>query len=384
VNEPIAISRVVVDDEQERLVIEVLRSGQLAQGAMVARLEEAFAAVCDVRHAVAVNSGTAALAAAVEGAGIEPGDEIVTTPFTFAATLNAILRAGATARFVDIEPETFNIDHRQLAAAVTDRTRVVMPVHLFGQPARVDEIAALASARGLTLIEDAAQAHGATVAGRPVGSFGIGCFSMYATKNVWAGEGGIVTTNDDELATRLRLIRNQGTREQYRYEIVGQNYRLTEIQAALAIPQLATLELMNGRRGANAARLTAGLEGVPGLVTPVVATGRTHVFHQYTIRVTPEARIDRDALSMRLRERGIGTGVFYPRVVFDHDCYRGHPNVVATEVPEAFRAAGEVLSLPVHPLLSVSDIDCVVDEVRAALGASSLERMPLSTTVGDG
>jgi dTDP-4-amino-4,6-dideoxygalactose transaminase len=201
-----------------------------------------------------------------------------------------------------------------------------------------------------------------------VGSFGIGCFSLYATKNVSAGEGGIITTDDDELDTRLRLIRNQGSPEPYRYEIVGHNYRLTELQAALAIPQLPRLEMSNSRRRANAARLSEGLEGIAGVITPSVGIGRTHVFHQYTIRVTAAARLDRDALAARLHERGLGTGVFYPRVVFDHDCYRGHPGVVIAEVPEAFRAAREVLSLPVHPLLSASELDRIVDEVRSALG----------------
>jgi perosamine synthetase len=368
-SDQIAISQVVVGAEEERLVLAVLRSGQLAQGPMVARLEVEFATLCGVRHAIAVNSGTAALVAAMEAAELQPGDEVVTTPFTFAATLNAILEAGATARFADIDLETFNIDPDGLAAAITDRTRVVMPVHLYGQPAAMDTISELSSARDLLIIEDAAQAHGATVAGRKVGSFGIGCFSLYATKNVSTGEGGIITTDHDELADRLRLLRNQGMRAGYRYEIAGHNYRLTDLQAAIALPQLERLEASTARRRAHAARLSAGLEGMIGIVAPVVAVGRTHVFHQYTIRVTTEARLDRDALAARLRARGVGTGIYYPRVVFDYDCYRDHPGVVVSEVPEAFRAAREVLSLPVHPHLSVSDIDRIVDEVGAALEA---------------
>ena len=289
-SDPIAISQVVVGEEEERLVLAVLRSGQLAQGPMVARLELEFATMCGVRHAIAVNNGTTALVAALQAAELRPGDEVVTSPFTFAATLNAILEAGATALFADIDPETFNIDPYRLAAAITDRTRVVMPVHLYGQPAAMDTISELASARELLIVEDAAQAHGATVAGRRVGSFGVGCFSLYVTKNISTGEGGIITTDDDELADRLRLLRNQGMRARYQYEIAGHNYRLTDLQAAMAIPQLERLEASNARRRAHAARLSAGLEGMIGIVAPTVAPGRTHVFHQYTIRVTAAAR----------------------------------------------------------------------------------------------
>jgi perosamine synthetase len=316
-----------------------------------------------------VNSGTSALVAALEVVGLRPGDEVVTTPFTFAATLNAILEAGASARFADIDPETFTVDPSGLEAAVTDRTRVAMPVHLYGQPAAMDAISKWAAARDLLIVEDAAQAHGAAVGSRSVGSYGIGCFSLYATKNIATGEGGIITTDDDGVADRLRLLRNQGMRKRHQYEIAGHNYRLTDLKAAVAIPQLERLEASNARRRAHAARLSAALEDVAGIVVPAVAAGRTHVFHQYTIRVTAAARLDRDALAAQLRARGIGTGIYYPRVVFDHDCYRDHPGVVASEVPEAFRAAREVLSLPVHPHLSVSDVDRVADQLREALGA---------------
>jgi dTDP-4-amino-4,6-dideoxygalactose transaminase len=366
-SDPIAISQVVVGEDEERLVLAVLRSGRLAQGPMVARLEREFATMCGVRHAIAVTNGTVALVAALQTAELQVGDEVVTTPFTFAATLNAILEAGATARFADIDPQTFTLDPDALADATTDRTRVVMPVHLFGQPAAMDTISEFAAARGLLTVEDAAQAHGATVAGRRVGSFGIGCFSLYATKNVSAGEGGIITTDDDALADRLRLLRNQGMGARYQYEVVGHNYRLTDVQAALAIPQLEGLVASNARRAAHAARLSAGLGDVIGIAVPHVAPGRTHVFHQYTIRVTPAARLDRDALAARLHARGVGTAVYYPRAVFDYDCYRDHPRVAVSEVPEAIRAAREVLSLPVHPYLSVPDLDRIVDEVRTAL-----------------
>jgi perosamine synthetase len=292
--------------------------------------------------------------------------------------LNAILEAGATARFADIDAETFNIDPNLLAEAITDRTRVLMPVHLYGQPAAMESICELAAERDLLIVEDAAQAHGAKVGGRPVGSYGIGCFSLYATKNISSGEGGMITTDDDARADRLRLLRNQGMRKRYQYEIVGHNYRLTDLQAAVAIPQLQRLEASTARRRAHAAQLSAGLQGVAGILVPSVAPGRTHAFHQYTIRVLASARLDRDALAARLQARGVGTGIYYPRVVFDHECYRGRPGLaegldeidgIDPGFPEAFRAAREVLSLPVHPHLSAADVDRIVDEVRAALSA---------------
>jgi dTDP-4-amino-4,6-dideoxygalactose transaminase len=366
-SDEIALTQLVIGDEEERLVLAVLRSGQLAQGPMVARLERDFAAMCGVRHAIALNSGTAALVAALQAAELRPGDEVVTTPFTFAATLNAILAVGATAVFADIDPDTFTIDPVQLSAAITERTRAVIPVHLYGQPAAMNDIAELAAARSLVIVEDAAQAHGALVGDRAVGSFGIGCFSLYATKNVSSGEGGMLTTDDDDLADRVRLLRNQGMRSRQQHEVAGYNYRLTDLQAAVAIPQLGRLAGANELRRGHAARLSAGLAGTTGIVTPAVGAGRTHVFHQYTIRVTGAARLDRDALAVRLLDRGIASAVYYPRVVFDHECYRDEPRVVPSPVPRASRAAREVLSLPVHPHLSVSDIDRIIDEVRTAL-----------------
>ena len=363
----ISISGVHVDEETERLVLDVLRSGHIAQGPMVARLEREFATLCGVPHAIAVTNGTVALVAALQALGVGPGDEVVTSPFTFVATLNAILGCGAVARFADIDPRTFTVDPAAVADAITPRTRVLMPVHLYGQAADMAHIAPLAADRGLAVVEDAAQAHGATVDGRAVGSFGLGCFSLYGTKNVTSGEGGMITTDDDVLADTLRVLRNEGMRARYQYERVGYNYRLTDVQAAIAIPQLAHLADSNERRRHNAASLDRGLADIPGLRTPLVASGHNHVFHQYTVRVTRDSRLDRDELARHLAENGIETGIYYPRVVHDYDCYRTHPGVVATPVPQAVRAAREVLSLPVHPHLSSNDVDRVVDVVRRAL-----------------
>jgi len=364
----IPISAVDIDEESERLVLEVLRSGRLAQGPMVERFEDSFARLCGVDHAVAVANGTVSLVASLQALGLGPGDEVVTSPFTFVATLNAILEAGATARFADIEPDTFTVQPDAVGAACTERTRVLMPVHLYGQPASMDELASLAARHDLTIVEDAAQAHGAKVGARRVGSYGLGSFSFYATKNITTGEGGIVTTDDSALADRIRLLRNQGMRARYQYEVAGHNYRMTELQAAIGLPQLARADALIERRQRNAARLTDGLAGVDGLALPMVRTGRSHVWHQYTVRITDEARLGRDDFTAALADRGIGCGVYYPKLVFDYDCYRDHPRVVAGNFPVAIRATEQVVALPVHPQLTEAELDQIVTTVRDILG----------------
>ncbi len=364
---PIPITTVRLGAEEEALVLEVLRSGMLAQGPMVERLERDFARLVGVPHAVAVNNGTTALVAALQALGVGPGDEVITSPFTFVATMNAILEVGATARLADISLDDYCLDPARAAELVGPSTRVVMPVHLYGQSADMAAFTALASSNSLAIVEDAAQAHGSTFDGRPVGSFGVGCFSFYATKNFTTGEGGIITTTDDAIADRLRLLRNQGMRARYQYEIAGHNYRMTDLQAAVGIPQLERFEHTTSSRERNAAVLNEGLSGIDGLVIPTVMPGRRHVFHQYTVRVTSDARIDRDALIDHLGAAGIGCGIYYPRTVIDYDCYRNDPRVLAADIPEAERAAREVLSLPVHPYLSDADLERIVAAVRSAL-----------------
>ncbi len=363
---PITVVRLGAEEEAE--VLAVLRSGMLAQGPVVGRLESAVARLTGTRHAVAVSSGTTALVVALEALGLGPGDEVVTSPFTFVATVNAVLEAGATVRFADIG-EDFMIRPDAVAAALGPRTRVVMPVHLFGQAADLAGISGVLGGRDdVTLVEDAAQAIGARFEGRAVGSFGVGCFSLYATKNIGCGEGGVVTTDDDALAERIRLLRNQGMRIRYQYEVAGHNYRLTDLQAAVAVPQLARIESLSAARAANAGVLDDGLAGIDGLVLPRARPGRHHVWNQYTVRVLPGARTDRDGLAAGLAERGIGTGIYYPRVAFDYDCYRNHPRVVAEPMPAAESAAREVLSLPVHPHLTPIEIERIVTAVREVLG----------------
>jgi perosamine synthetase len=364
----IPVSAVRIGEEEERLVVEVLRSGHLTQGKVVEQLESAFADLCSCAHAVAVSSGTAALVAALRTLGVGPGQEVVTSPFTFVATVNAIIAVGATVRFADIGAD-FNIDVAAVRAAITSSCRAVLPVHLYGQAADMPGISQIAHESGLAVVEDAAQAHGATVGGKPVGSFGVGCFSLYATKNVFAGEGGMITTDDDELAGRLRILRNQGMREHYDYVMVGENLRLTDVHAAIALPQLHTLAERTESRRRHAARLQEGLRDVPGLIVPVEEPGRRHVWHQFTVRVTGDAPVTRAELIARLTAAGVGTAVHYPRAIIDHDVYRGHPLVAGSDVPNARLAAEQVLSLPVHPWLSTGDLDHIVESVREALHA---------------
>ncbi|WP_199423584.1 DegT/DnrJ/EryC1/StrS family aminotransferase [Actinotalea solisilvae] len=365
----IPISTVVLGPEVEAKVLEVLRSGMVAQGPVVAEFERRFAELTGVKHAVAVNNGTTALVAAIQVQDLQPGDEVVTSPFTFVATLNAILEAGATATFADIATEDFNLDAAAAEAAITDRTKVLMPVHLYGQTVQADAFADLAQRRGLALIEDSAQSHGATFEGRAAGSFGIGCFSFYGTKNLTTGEGGIITTDDDDVADRLRVLRNQGMRARYQYEMAGHNYRLTDLQAALVLPQLDRYEQTVATRKQNATALIEGLADVPGLVVPRELPGRSHVWHQFTVRITPEAPVSRDEFIAKLTEAGIGNGIYYPKLVFDYDCYRDHPRVRISDVPVAAQVVTEVVSLPVHPKVSGVDVQHIVDSVRRILGA---------------
>jgi len=355
----IPISAPLLGEEEKKAVLETIDSGQLAQGKKVKAFEDAFAAVCGVKHAIATSSGTTALHTAVLAHGIGPGDEVITTPFTFIASANAALFTGAKPVFVDIDERTYNMDPGRIEAAISPRTKAILPVHLFGNPCDMEAIMDIAAKHGLVVIEDACQAHGATVGGRRVGSFGTGCFSFYPTKNITTAEGGIITTNDDELADRARLIRSHGQRERYYHEMIGYNFRMTEIQAAIGLVQLGKLEQFNTARRAHAAYLTAHLKGV---TVPSETPGCRHVYHQYTIRV-PAAGGGRDALANHLRERGIGTMIYYPvpvhkQVVYQRLGYQDH-------LPLAESASREVLSLPVHPALTREELDQIIEGVNS-------------------
>jgi perosamine synthetase len=355
-NQPfIPIAKPQLGDEEKAAVIAVLDSGMLAQGQRVAEFEARFAELCGVKHGVAVASGTAALWLTVLAHGIGPGDEVITTPFSFIASSNCIIYVGARPVFVDIEPDTCLIDAAAIESKITKRTRAILPVHLYGQPCDMAAIMEIAGRHNLIVIEDACQAHGATFEGQPAGSFGTGCFSFYPTKNMTMGEGGIVTTNDDALAERLRLLRNHGQSQRYQHTTLGYHFRTTEIQAAIGLAQLEKLPAWNEQRIANARYLSERLRGVR---VPAVRPNRRHVFHQYTIRVSG----NRQALQDHLREQGIGTAVHYPcpihrQLVYQSLCYDG-------VLPHAEAASQEVLSLPVHPALSQSDLDRIVAAVN--------------------
>ncbi|MFH8250737.1 DegT/DnrJ/EryC1/StrS family aminotransferase [Microbacterium sp. B2969] len=363
----IPISTVRLGDDVAERVLEVIRSGIIAQGPVVAEFEREFATLQQVEHAVAVNNGTTALVASLEVLDLEEGDEVVTTPFTFAATLNAILEAGATVRFADIRLDDYCIDPESISARLTDRTRVVMPVHLYGQAADMAPIAQIAASRGLSIVEDAAQAHGATYGGAPVGGFGLAGFSFYATKNLTTGEGGMITTNDGELADKLRILRNQGMRARYEYVMAGHNYRLTDLAAAVVLPQLATYADQLAARRRNAAGLIERLGEVDGLVLPQELPGREHVWHQFTV-LLPDGT-DRAAFVDRLTAAGVGSGIYYPRLVHDYGVYRKDPRVVIEETPNAALVASRCLSLPVHAGVTEADLDVIASAVREAVEA---------------
>jgi dTDP-4-amino-4,6-dideoxygalactose transaminase len=362
----IAISAPLLGDLEERLVLEVLRSGRLAQGPMVERFEASVRDAVGARHAVAVSNGTSALVAALLAHGIGPGHEVITTPLTFVATLNAILSVGAVPVFVDVGDD-FNLDPALLGEAIGDRTRAVLPVHLYGQPADMRAIGEATRGRDIALVEDAAQALGAAQGERPAGSFGTGCFSFYATKNVTTGEGGVVTTSDEAVARSVRHLRDQGQRARYDYVVAGLNLRMTELQGALGVAQMTRLADVVAARRRNAGVLREGLAGLRGLVPPREAPGRVHVFHQFTVRITSEARLDRDAFVAFLEARDVGCSVYYPRCVFDYDCFRRDPRIGTPRTPVAQGLAREVVSLPVHPRLSRRDLTRVVEVARAAL-----------------
>jgi dTDP-4-amino-4,6-dideoxygalactose transaminase len=352
----IPISKPYIGDEEKRAVLAVLESGMLAQGPRVAELERRFAELCQVKHAIATSSGTTALHVALLAHEIGPGDEVITTPFTFIASVNAILFTGARAVLVDVDEETFNIDPALIEAAMTPRTKAIMPVHLYGYPCDMDPLLDLAERRGLAIIEDAAQAVGASYKGRMVGSFGTACFSLYATKNVMSGEGGIITTDDDAIAERARMIRSHGMKRRYYHDMLGYNFRLSDLHAAIGLAQMDRLATATAKRRENAAYLSAHLRGVR---VPVVKPEYGHVWHQYTIRVSS----DRDAAVQQLSEAGVGTGIFYP-VPAHKQLHLQELGYGELSLPVAEQLSQEVISLPVHPLLSQADLEKIVYEVN--------------------
>lgn len=350
----IPIAKPQIGQEEIDAVSSVLSSGMIAEGPKVTEFEKAFADYVGSEYAVAVNSGTSALHTGLLAHGLGQGDEVITSSFSFIATANSILFTGARPVFSDIDPDTFNIDTDDIQERITSKTKVIMPVHLYGHPAEMEAVMEIAEDNDLAVIEDACQAHGATYDGKKVGCFGTGAFSFYPTKNMTTSEGGIMTTNDKEVAEKARMIKAHGSRERYLHEMLGYNLRMTDIAAAIGIVQLNKLNGFNSRRKANADVLSAGLKGIDGITTPSIRAGCEHVFHQYTIRTGK-----RDELAAYLRDNGVGAGIYYPIPIHKQPLYIGLG--YDDNLPECEKASEEVLSIPVHPAVEEKDLNTIIE-----------------------
>lgn len=359
----ISIASPVLGDDETEAVISVLKSGMLAQGPKVEEFEEAFASYTGTEYGIATNSGTAALHIALLASGIGKGDEVITTPFSFIATGNAILFCGAKPVFADIDENTFNVNPSLIYEKITPKTKAILPAHLYGQPCNMKEIVQICEDHNLILIEDACQAHGAEYQGKKVGSFGIGCFSFYPTKNMTTGEGGMITTHDEEIAEKARMIRNHGREETYLHEIVGYNYRMTDIAAAIGICQLKKLDEFNRQRIENAKFLTKEISKIEGLIPPFVAPNVRHAFHQFTIKVTEDFGISRGALKEKLEQAGIIAEIYYPLPIPQQPLYQ-KSGYNSEHLPNSEKAAEEVLSLPVHPSLTEEELSYIVQTIK--------------------
>jgi len=350
----INIAKPMLGPEEKSAVLEVMSSGKLAQGEKVDQFEKAFAAYIGTKHAVAVGNGTIAIHLALHAHGIGKGMEVVTTPFTFIGSVTPILFCQAKPVFSDIIEKTFNIDPADMKKALTKQTKALLPVHLFGLPAEMDEI--MEMAKDIPVIEDACQAHGAAYKGKKVGSIGsCACFSFYPTKNMTTGEGGMITTSNEELAAKLRLLRDHGQKSRYEHVVIGFNFRMNDISAAIGIQQLKKLEGFNERRIANAKLLSDGLSDVKQIKTPYVPEGLRHVFHQYTMRAKK-----RDGLKDYLGLENIRCGIYYPRLVTENAPIKPF---ATRPTPKAEKATKEVLALPIHPGLSQDDLARMVNSV---------------------
>jgi dTDP-4-amino-4,6-dideoxygalactose transaminase len=351
-----------IKDEIEPAVLRVLASGQYILGDEVAHLEEEFANYCNVKHAIAVNTGTSALHLALLAAGVGPGDEVITVPFTFVATVSAICYTGARPVFVDVEPVTLTMDPAEVEAKITSRTKAIIPVHLYGQMAEMDAIKAIADHYRVPIIEDACQAHGAEYKDRRAGSIGVsGCFSFYPGKNLGAcGEGGMVVTNSDDQAQTMRMLRDWGQEQRYRHLLKGFNYRMDAIQGAILRIKLRHLEAWTEARRAHARRYSLLLAGSPHLKTPVEVSDRRHVYHVYAVRSR-----DRDGLQRALSAEGIQSGLHYPIPVH---LQKAHADLgyQAGDFPISEAAAREFLSLPIYPEMTARQVEQVVAAMEYA------------------
>ncbi|MBD3261679.1 MAG: aminotransferase class V-fold PLP-dependent enzyme, partial [Candidatus Altiarchaeales archaeon] len=348
-------------DEEKKAVCKVIDSGLIAQGPKVGEFEENFADYVGTKYAVATTSGTTALHTALLAQDIGIGDEVLTTAFTFIASANTILYTGAKPVFCDIG-EDYNIDAEKIKAKITGKTKAIMPIHLYGQPAGMDEIKETAQKHNLKVIEDACQAHGAEINNKKVGSIGdAGCFSFYPTKNMTCSEGGMITTNKKEIAEKARLLRAHGSPKRYHHKILGYNYRMTDIHAAIGLTQLKKLDESNKKRRANAQTLTKQLTNIQGIETPRKYEGRTPVYHQYTIRLR-DFPLTRENVIKRLRKQGISSAIYYPLPVHKQELYlkRGYTD----SLPITEKYANQVLSLPIHPSLTEDELTHIADAFK--------------------
>lgn len=358
----VPIAKPIIGEEEIENVVEVLKSGMIAQGPKVMEFEEKFANWIGAKYGIATNSGTSALHVALLACGIGEGDEVITTPFTFIASGNAIVYTGATPVFADIDLDTYTIDPDSIEDLITDKTKAILPVQLYGQAADMDKIREIAEKHDLKIIEDAAQAHGAEYNGEKVGTLGdMACFSFYPTKNMTTSEGGMITTNDEELAKKAQMFRAHGASERYHHDEIGYNFRMTDIAAAIGLAQLKVIDEFNDKRISNANYLNEQLKDVEGIVTPKSPDNYKHVYHQYTILVE---KGNRDDWVEFLNNKGIGTGIHYPIPLYNQPIYKKLG--IEGDCPLAEKAADNVISLPVHPSLTKEDLDLVVDAVKEA------------------
>jgi dTDP-4-amino-4,6-dideoxygalactose transaminase len=375
----------VVGAEIEDLVLAVLRSGNYILGQVGKQLEESVAAICGTKYGIGVANGTDALVLALWAANVGPGDEVITPSFTFAATAEAIALRGARPVFVEVDPITFNIDPKAVEAAITDKTRAIIPVHLYGQPADMEPIMALADRFGLIVIEDNAQALGATYKGKPTGSFGhMSCISFYPTKNLGAaGDAGMIVTADEQLAERLRALRAHGMRRRYYHDELGVNSRLDEMQAAVLMAKVPYLHEWNARRNQVAKWYAQALKHVPGVQAPQVALRHSHVWHQYTIRITgsngAQLPITRDEVADQLKDRGIGSMCYYPVPLHMQQAFAGF-GCRRGDLPLSETLAKEVLSLPMYPEMEEFQVKIVATALNEIMTARMTPTPALSPT----
>jgi len=356
------------DEEIESNVIRVLRSGRLVSGPEVEAFERELANYIGCKHVICVNSGTAALHLAFEVLEVK-GKKVVTSPFSFAATANSILYAGGTPVFVDIDLETYNLDVKAVRESIDEDVVAIEPVDLFGHPAELDEILKIAGEKELKVVEDAAQAIGAEYKGVKIGSISdITCFSTYATKNLHTGEGGFLTTNDDETARRLRILRNQGQDGKYNHVALGYNYRMTEIQAAIGRVQLKKIEELTEARIKNAEYLTKGLKQVDGLILPKAKPYVRHVYNQYAIRIDSEKLgYVRDQIVKEIINQGVEAAIHYPKIIPLQPYYKAKFHFKEGCFPAAEEASKTIFSIPVHPFLTTEQLDKIIDAVEKAV-----------------